>query len=122
MTPDSSPEPARTWPGATASTSTTSHPASAQWRASEAPNTPAPTTMSEVWSRMRRRLGDRGAAANVQVFGVSERCFLAYQCVVGSAHTNGRAANEEGTQRYDGAGSMSGVDRRSRVRGLHGAG
>src|SRR3954462_6521767 len=47
MMRDSSPEPARTWPGATRSTSTTSQPASAQWRASDAPKTPAPTTTSE---------------------------------------------------------------------------
>ena len=47
MMRDSSPEPARTCPGATRSTSTTSQPASAQWRASDAPKTPAPTTTSE---------------------------------------------------------------------------
>src|SRR6478672_3807322 len=47
MIRDSSPDPARTWPGATRSTRVTSHPVREQWRASDAPNTPAPTTTSE---------------------------------------------------------------------------
>src|SRR6185436_4870967 len=47
MIRDSSPDPARTWPGATRSTSVTSHPVREHWRASDAPNTPAPTTTSE---------------------------------------------------------------------------
>ena len=59
MMRDSSPEPARTWPGATRSTSTTSQPASAQWRASDAPNTPAPTTTSEGRLLTARRLDGR---------------------------------------------------------------
>ena len=44
---DSSLDPERTWPGAMRSTSTTAQPASAQWRATDAPKTPAPTTTSE---------------------------------------------------------------------------
>src|SRR5512133_3418818 len=63
MMRDSSPEPARTWPGATASTSTTSQPANAQWRASDAPNTPAPTTTSEGRLVTARRLAARGPSA-----------------------------------------------------------
>src|ERR671932_155227 len=47
MIRDSSPEPERTWPGEMRSTRRTSQPTRAQWRASDAPKTPAPTTMSE---------------------------------------------------------------------------
>src|SRR3954451_14545289 len=47
MIRDSSPDPARTWPGKSASTSVTSQPDSAHCRASDAPNTPAPTTITE---------------------------------------------------------------------------
>jgi hypothetical protein len=56
MIRDSSPEPARTCPGATRSTRTTSQPARAQWRATDAPNTPAPTTTSEGGPLTARRL------------------------------------------------------------------
>jgi hypothetical protein len=58
---DSSPDPARTWPGAMRSTSTTSQPASAQWRASDAPKTPAPTTTSERSPVTAGRLAGRVA-------------------------------------------------------------
>src|SRR5512133_62645 len=68
----SSPEPARTWPGATASTSTTSQPASAQWRASEAPNTPAPTTTSEGRLLTARRLA-AGRGSVLDAHGLGER-------------------------------------------------
>src|SRR5207244_2254988 len=44
---DSPPEPARTWPAATGSTSVTSQPSRASWRAVAAPNAPAPQTMTE---------------------------------------------------------------------------
>jgi hypothetical protein len=72
MMRDSSPEPARTWPGATASTSTTSQPASAQWRASDAPNTPAPTTRSEGRLLTARRLAPAGGQrATRRVFEVA---------------------------------------------------
>src|ERR687886_612145 len=47
MIRDSSPEPERTWPGEMRSTRRTSQPTRAQWRASDAPKTPAPTTMSD---------------------------------------------------------------------------
>ena len=47
MRRDSPPDPARAWPGATASTSVTSQPVIAQRRASAAPKTPAPTTMTD---------------------------------------------------------------------------
>src|SRR3954447_18581538 len=56
MIRDSSPDPARTWPGEMRSTSTVSQPASAQWRASDAPKTPAPTTTSERSAVTARRL------------------------------------------------------------------
>ena len=44
---DSSPEVERSWPGVSASTSVTSQPAPASRCATEAPNTPAPTTIAE---------------------------------------------------------------------------
>src|SRR5215211_3472395 len=44
---DSPPEPARTWPAATGSTSVTSQPSIASWRAVAAPKTPAPQTITE---------------------------------------------------------------------------
>src|SRR4051812_27398686 len=52
---DSPPEPARTWPGAIRSTSVTSQPVIAQRRASEAPNTPAPTTIMDLTAIARYR-------------------------------------------------------------------
>ena len=68
MMRDSSPEPARTWPGATRSTSTTSQPANAQWRASDAPNTPAPTTTSEGRLLIARRLDGHSHEGRTSVF------------------------------------------------------
>src|SRR3954463_5719157 len=47
MRRDSSLEVARSWPGRSASTSVTSHPAPASRWATEEPNTPAPTTIAE---------------------------------------------------------------------------
>src|SRR4051812_5498639 len=44
---DSPPDPARTWPAATGSTSVTSQPSCASWRAVAAPKTPAPQTITE---------------------------------------------------------------------------
>ena len=71
MIRDSSPEPARTWPGATRSTSVTSQPASAQWRASDAPKTPAPTTTSEGGLLTARRLDGLAQCLTRMVFDVA---------------------------------------------------
>jgi hypothetical protein len=66
MRRDSSPDPERTWPGAIRSTSTTSQPASAQWRATDAPKTPAPTTTSDRSPVTAGRLAARAPGAAPQ--------------------------------------------------------